>query len=242
MIEQLKQIYLKGDFMSNITVKDIVCPKCSEATKASLYNSINVTNEPKLRSSALSGQLFKWQCSSCGHSAQLAYPVLYNDMKHRFMVYLIPQIERFQLCDVELEARFSNVEDVTKRLAPDFNTFKEKIFMLESGLDDMAIELTKLTLSDIVAKKLGLQKVEEGYLSMYNRETNTMGFTFFTGENNAPYVQSVRLEVYSKAMKIVEELAGKDKQLEGFLKIDREWASNLLYRHKRAKQLQKLGL
>ena len=69
-----------------------------------------------------------------------------------------------------------------------------------------------------------------------------MGFTFFTGENNAPYVQSVRLEVYSKAMKIVEELAGKDKQLEGFLKIDREWASNLLYRHKRAKQLQKLGL
>lgn len=242
MMEQLKQIYLKGDFMSNITVKDIVCPKCSEATQASLYNSINVTNEPKLRSSALSGQLFKWQCSSCGHSAQLAYPVLYNDMKHRFMVYLIPQIERFQLCDVELEARFSNVEDVTKRLAPDFNTFKEKIFMLESGLDDMAIELTKLTLSDIVAKKLGLQKVEEGYLSMYNRETNTMGFTFFTGENNAPYVQSVRLEVYSKAMKIVEELAGKDKQLEGFLKIDREWASNLLYRHKRAKQLQKLGL
>ena len=155
MMEQLKQIYLKGDFMSNITVKDIVCPKCSEATQASLYNSINVTNEPKLRSSALSGQLFKWQCSSCGHSAHLAYPVLYNDMKHRFMVYLIPQIERFQLCDVELEARFSNVEDVTKRLAPDFNTFKEKIFMLESGLDDMAIELTKLTLSDIVAKKLG---------------------------------------------------------------------------------------
>lgn len=228
--------------MPNIVKKDIVCPKCNETTPADLYISINATNEPKLREAALNEQLFRWQCRSCGHTARLTYPVLYNDMKRRFMVYLIPQVDRFQLNDVELEAQFANVEDVTKRLAPDFNTFKEKVFLFESGLDDMAVELTKLAISDIVAEKLGLKTVEEGYLSMYNRETNTMGFTFFAGENKTPYVQSARLEVYGKSMGIVNELALKDKKLDGFLKIDREWASNLLYRYKRTRKLQKLGL
>ncbi len=221
--------------MSGKVTKNIVCPKCNEITQTEIYTSINAFNDPELREKALDESLFKWRCESCGHEARLTYPVLYNDMKNRFMVYLIPRIERFQLADRELEEEFDNLKNINKRLVPDFNTFKEKVFIFESGLDDMAVEITKLAISETVAKKQNLNEVTEGYLSMYDRETNTMGFTFFLGESKEPYVQSARLEIYGKSMSIVKEFAVKDKKLKGFIKIDREWAENVLYRYKRSK-------
>lgn len=225
--------------MANVVVKNIACPKCSESTEAKLYMSINATNEPTLRSDVLDERLFKFRCTACGHEARLTYPVLYNDMKNRFMVYLIPEVDRFQLEDIELEQKYERLKGIRKRLASDFNGFKEKVFIFESGLDDMAVEITKLVISEMVAKKFGIAHVEEGYLSMYDREKNTMGFTFFVGKEHEPYVQSARLEIYGKAVTIVSEMAIKDRKLSGFIKIDREWAQNVLYRYKRMKQLDR---
>ena len=221
--------------------KAVVCPMCGELGKAEIFTSVNVAKNKDYRAKVLNGELFAWACPSCGYNARLTYPILYNDMKHRFMVYLIPKIERFQLCDKELEEKYSNLRNISKRVVPDFNSFKEKIFIFESGLDDMAVELTKVAISQTVSKKLGGVSVNEGYLSMYDRESNTMGFTYFTGEDRTPYVQTARLEIYGKSKDIIENFAVKDKKLKGFIKIDREWAENILYRYKRAKQIEKLN-
>ena len=221
--------------------KAVVCPMCGEMGKARIFTSVNVTVSPALREKVLGGELFSWSCPSCGYNARLTYPILYNDMKNRFMVYMIPKIERFQLCDEELEEKYSNLRGITKRVAPDFNSFKEKIFILESGLDDMAVELTKVAIGQTVSKKLGGIEVADGFLSMYDRESNTMGFTYFTGEERKPYVQTARLEIYGKSKDIVENFAVKDKKLKGFLKIDGEWAENILYRYKRAKKIERLN-
>ena len=147
----------------------------------------------------------------------------------------------YLLPDKELEEKYSNLRNINKRVVPDFNSFKEKIFIFESGLDDMAVELTKAVIGQTVSKKLDGTEVKEGYLSMYDRESNTMGFTYFTGEDRAPYVQTARLEIYGKSKEIVDSFAVKDKKLKGFIKIDREWADNILYRYKRAKQIEKLN-
>ncbi len=225
----------------NKLTKAIVCPMCGELSKAEIYTSVNPTVNKTFRNSVLDGSLFAWSCPECRYNARLTYPTLYNDMKNRFMIYLIPKIDRFQLCDKELEEKYGNLRNINKRIVPTFNTFKEKIFIFESGLDDMAVELTKLAISQTVSKKLGGAEITEGYLSMYNRESNTMGFTYFTGKNNKPYVQTARLEIYGKSKGIIERFAVKDKKLKGFIKIDREWAENILYRYKRAKHIEKLN-
>ena len=214
---------------------------CGELGKAEIYTSVNVARHKSYREKVLDGELFSWTCPSCAYNARLTYPILYNDMKNRFMVYLIPKIERFQLCDKELEEKYSNLRNISKRVVSDFNSFKEKIFIFESRLDDMAVELTKVAISQTVSKKLGGVEVSEGYLSMYDRESNTMGFTYFTGDDRTPYVQTARLEIYGKSKDIIERFAIKDKKLKGFIKIDREWAENILYRYKRAKQIEKLN-
>ena len=225
----------------NKTVKAVVCPMCGELGKAEIYTSVNVVKNKSCRGRVLDGSLFAWTCPSCGYNARLTYPILYNDMKNRFMVYLIPKIDRFQLWDKELEDKYSNLRNISRRVVSDFNSFKEKIFIFESRLDDMAVELTKVAISQTVSKKLGGISVNEGYLSMYDRESNTMGFTYFTGEDRTPYVQTARLEIYGKSKDIIENFAIKDKKLKGFIKIDREWAENILYRYKRAKQIEKLN-
>ena len=162
--------------------KAVVCPMCGELSKAVVYTSVNATVDKEQRERVLDGGLFAWKCPSCGYSARLTYPILYNDMKNRFMIYLIPKIDRYQLCDKELEEKYSNLRNINKRVVADFNSFKEKIFIFESGLDDMAVELTKAVIGQTVSKKLDGAEVKNGYLSMYDRESNTMGFTYFTDE------------------------------------------------------------
>lgn len=225
----------------NVVNKAIVCPMCGELGKAEIYTSVNTTVNKALRDKVLDGELFSWRCPSCNYSARLNYPILYNDMKNRFMVYLIPKIDRYQLCDKELENKYSNLRNISKRITADFNSFKEKIFIFESGLDDMAVELTKLAISQTVSEKLDGAEIVDGYLSMYDRETNTMGFTYFSGEERKPYVQTARLEIYGKSKDIIDRFAVKDKKLKGFIKIDKEWAENILYRYKRAKHIEKLN-
>ena len=228
--------------MSDImTIKAVVCPASGELGKAEIFTSVNVTKHPGLRDKVLGGSMFAWTCPSCGYNARLTYPILYNDMKNRFMVYFIPRVERFQLCDRELEEAYSSLRGISKRVVPNFNAFKEKIFIFESRLDDMAIELAKVAISQTVSKKLDGAKVEDGYLSLFDRESNTMGFTYFTGEERTPYVQTARLEIYGKSKEIVDQFAIKDKKLKGFIKIDREWAENILYRYKRARRIEKLN-
>lgn len=227
--------------MSNIITKMVTCPVCGETARADIYISINVTNNKELRAKTMDESLFTWACPKCNNKARLMGPVLYNDMKHRFMVYLIPKVEHFQLADKNLEEKYKTLKHIDKRIVPDFNTFKEKIFIFESGLNDMAVELTKLAISEAVAKKLNIDKVDEGYLSMYNSENNTMGFTFYIGKDKHPYVQNARLEIYGKSLSVVNEIAVKDKKLKGFIKIDREWAENILYRYRRGKQVTKLN-
>ena len=226
--------------MSDKVIKAIVCPGCGELSKAEIHTSINPARDKTIRKRVLDGELFDFRCPSCGYTAKLNYPLLYNDMKNRFMVYLIPKIDRFQLCDNELENKYSNLRNINKRIVPTFNAFKEKLFIFESGLDDMAVELTKLAISQTVSKKLGNIEVNEGYLSMYDRETNTMGFTYFTGKDKEPYVQTARLEIYGKSKGIIDKFAYKDKKLKGFIKIDREWAENVLYLYKHFRHMEKV--
>lgn len=221
--------------MSNVISKEVTCPKCGHTSWEHLYISINATNDPQFKDELLSGRMLTYCCEKCGYQARLTYPLLYNDMKRRFMVYLIPQIDRFQLEDRALENDYRNLKGINKRITSDFNSLKEKIFVFESGLDDMAVELTKYAISEMVAKKRDVGRVSEGYLTIYDRENNTIGFTFFVGENSEPFVQSARLEIYRKSMKIVNAICANDKKLSGFIKIDREWAENTLFRYKRVK-------
>lgn len=216
----------------NIT-KYVVCPKCQQQTATNILISGNTVEDFDLRKQIFEENLFRWKCKKCGFSSKYQHPLLYNDVERKFMVYYIPQVERLKVVDPKLEAEFAELSDIKKRIVPDINAIKEKIIVFESGINDMALELTKLAVSEVVSKETG-HNVYSGYFTDMNEEKNTISFQFFVGGDRRSYIQSTRLEVYRRSLDIVRKNFAKEDRQQGFLNIGRQWAKNALDQYKRS--------
>lgn len=217
--------------MASVDIKSIHCPFCKAKNQVHIYKNVS-SEDLKLHDDILTGKLFDFYCPYCEYKARLYYPCLYSDVKNRFMVYFIPDIEKGQMIDRAAEMEFENLPKITKRIVPTFNEFKEKILIFEAGLDDMAMELTKAAVAEAVQRKKEMEATE-GYFSVYDKENNTLGFTFFLGEEHTLYTQKTKLDVYRKSWSIVSRLGKKERSMKGFIKIDRAWAENILFRYQR---------
>ena len=76
--------------MSSISTKPFTCPKCGHKGEFKMYNSVNVTLNPKLKDRVLNGDIFDWTCPKCGESLSVRYNLLYHDMENKFQIYYSP--------------------------------------------------------------------------------------------------------------------------------------------------------
>lgn len=217
--------------MSRKITKEIACPHCNASVDTELWSSINVTHDPAARVRIMDESLFSWRCPECGYQAKLLYPCLYHDMDRKFMIYLIPELTQNSLFDPLVEKQFPELADIRKRLVTDLNAMKEKVLLFEAGLDDKAIELTKLALSEVLAKRRG-QAVLYGYFCAYDGEQNRLGFSFFLEGDSEPCYQGTRMQVYEKSMEIVNRFAPAERDGAGFIRIDGAWASEILRQYR----------
>ena len=148
------------------------------------------------------------------------------------MVYFIPGIDKGFVSDRNIESEFENMPKITKRIVSTFNEFREKIIIFEAELDDMAVELTKSAVAGAIHEKRNIN-LDGGYFSVYNKEQNIIGFTFFPKNSKEPFTQTTKLDVYKKSWNIVSRLGKKERSMKGFVKIDRAWADNILFRYQR---------
>lgn len=218
--------------MSRSINKEINCPRCHASVDTQMWTCVNVTLEPALRAKIMDESLFEWTCPECGYEAQLIYPCLYHDLDGLFMVYLIPDASRSELADDAVQSQFPELQNIKKRLVSSLNALKEKVLIFEAGLDDMAVELTKLALAEVVAKKQQ-KTVTSGYFCLADRETNQIGFSFFLAGECEPFYQGTRIEVYDKSMDIVDAHAKEERLKNGFIRIDTPWAAAALDRYKK---------
>ena len=209
--------------MSEKVNKMIACPKCSEKSETELICSMNNKSFPDMKKRIFGDKFFEWKCSKCGFHGDLLHPLLYNDMKNKFMVYYIPDVKRKVIADEKLEKEFAECRDIKKRLVSGVNELKEKIAVLDAGADDMAVELAKYAVERIVEKSAN-RKVISGYFLDMDKSENTISFHFYVGNEKRPYIQTTRLEVYNRSMKIVKDYFEDFGKQPGFIKIDREWA------------------
>lgn len=211
----------------------IACPKCGSESEVRVFATVNVTTDRNFREQLLSGELLHFTCPSCGHVASLRYPLLYNDINNKFMVYFIPNVDRDKVTNEQLEKEYGELAGIQRRLVSDYNDLKEKIHIFESGLDDRVIEVVKAALKDVVEKRTG-EQVKGGYLSKYSVSEDKIGFTFFVGENGEQFVQTTRLEIYDKSA-VVARAFVEDENDRSFRAVNRDWARNALYRYKKSR-------
>lgn len=218
--------------MSEKLTKTITCPKCGGAVDTEIVCSVNPISYKNAKEKIFNDTFFDWSCPLCGCKTQLMHPLLYNDIKRRFMVYYIPNVDRRQLVDDALEDEFRDIKNISRRVVPSISALKEKIFIFERKLNDMAVELTKLAVAELVSKSEKIH-VSEGYLSNFDEETNSIGFEFFIGDEAKPFLQSTRLEVYKRSLEIVNSYFADENNRSGFIAIDRRWAREALAQYRK---------
>ena len=217
--------------MAESVAKYVVCPKCQQQSMTNIMISANTVEDTNIRKMVFDETIFRWKCKKCGYSSKYQHPFLYNDIENRFMVYYIPHVERPKVVDQKLETEFADLAGIRKRIVPDINSIKEKIAVFEKGINDMALELTKLAVSDVVAKETS-HNVYAGYFTDMDEEKNSISFQFFVGGERRSYIQTTRLEVYKRSLDIVRRYFPKENRKPGFLNIGRAWASSALEKYK----------
>lgn len=118
----------------------IICPHCQAETDHKVLDHINIDRNPELRAKVQDLSCFRVQCPNCGETALAVHPCLYHDMANQFMVWLWPEEGQAP------RAQFDPLAGYTLRRVDSLNTFREKINVLECGLDDRAVEMMKLLL------------------------------------------------------------------------------------------------
>ena len=162
----------------------IECPHCHMETEHKVIDHINIDRNPELRAKVQDLSVFRVKCPNCGETVLAVHPCLYHDMSNQFMVWLWTEEGQAP------KAEFDPLAGYTLRITDSLNTFREKINILERGLDDRTIEMMKLLLfaqlnRDLDVVELLFHELDERGLPAYARRCGNL--SVHAGRRIFPY-------------------------------------------------------
>ena len=194
----------------------ITCPHCQAETDHKVLDHINIDRNPELRAKVQDLSCFRVKCPNCGETALVVHPCLYHDMSNQFMVWLWPEEEKAP------RAEFDPLAGYTLRIVDSLNAFREKINILERGLDDRTVEIMKLLLFSQLNRDLDVVE-----LLFHELDERTMDFRFVAVlSDGAEQYAAMPGAVYQRLHEDVENYLytpGGD-----FARIDMKWAHDAL--------------
>lgn len=205
--------------MSIVKTEQIICTQCNHPSDYLLWSSINVNDDSHIYNEIIEQKLFEWVCPNCGEHFHIYYPCLYNDVENKFMVYFLPdgyEGVQEELNEFKVSTLFTSY---TMRLCSDFFSFREKIKVLTSKINDKGIEIIKL----VLLQKF-INEDENSVVNIYFHEEHEDQFIFIiVGKDDSVETISVVKEAY---VDIIENTHNIDFNIEEgeFLNIDIQWA------------------
>jgi hypothetical protein len=192
------------------------CPHCKNQSKRRIMDHINVDKQPEMRDRVRDLSCFRWVCPVCGKTSLVVDACLYHDMSEAFMVWLLPDGK-----PTDAPAA-TPLADYQLRYVTDMNSFREKIAVLELGLDDRALEIMKLLL--LVQLQTDLDVVELLFHGLDDR-TGTFTFVAVLSDGAEQYVTMPGTTYTKIALDVAERLRTDSRT---FIKVDLNWAKGAL--------------
>ena len=125
-----------------MTVK---CSKCGAEIEVTVFESVNTDFATDIAEQITTGELFNAKCSKCGFVSHLEYDVLYHDVKHGAMIWVLHDTSPDYSDRVaELRNSANILGYKTTRIVNNMNELRQKVACLENGRDDRIIELCKV--------------------------------------------------------------------------------------------------
>ena len=202
--------------MSKSNTEKFTCPHCKNERERRVLTRINVDREPEMRDKVRDLSCFEWRCPICGKTSLVIDPCLYHDMSNQFMVWLMPEEETPDA------SGFDPLAGYTLRRVDSPNAFREKIAILERGLDDRAVEIMKLLLAIQLQKSFDIVEL---LFCDFDERTGALKFVAVLSDGAEQYA-SMQGETYARIAQDVEERLFSPSR--DFLKIDIDWATEAL--------------
>ena len=190
------------------------CPFCNTEQQHNLYPIVDLVENPSLKLGLLTDSLFSVRCSECNNQFAVIHEMLVMDKEASFAILLAPDstLTEFKEPSEEI-GQFE-----TLRLVNTSDELKEKILLLDAGLDDKTIELCKMYL---------LMKMESpGHTLLYadhQKGEGQMLFSLFNEKDEMEETIQCSDGLYTQLVKTAEEFSLKEGY---FLRINQEWAFN----------------
>lgn len=213
--------------MSKTLEKKVLCPECKLMSRQIIYPTINSKDFIEQKNALLDGSLFMWQCPHCKSVSNLQYPFLYHDQDKQLLIYYSPNSHYSNISEGKLNKEYEILNNITKRLVSNLNDLKEKILIFDSGLNDMYIEVAKLTISELVEKQNYIRIIDSKFC-VFDEKNLSLGFAFFAKNKEEPYLKNIKISAYEKAAEIVDEYISRINIENGFIKIDKDWAREVM--------------
>jgi len=204
----------------------IACPRCGQQMKVTVWESVDTNLTPDLPQMIISGEFFSHSCPNCGARIQMEMPMLYNDINHRAMVWLLEPAADVgeavqQLAQTPLGQRLGSCRTRSVRSNMEL---REKVCMLEACRDDRVIEVVKyLELQDFRLKHPGENIA--GVRFSYRGAAETL--VYFNGEG-AEHEEPFRSDVYDEWEAFLQSILRSMNNPE-FMRVDAGFAEKLLY-------------
>lgn len=166
--------------MSQERTETIKCPKCGAEGSFSVWDSINAELNPELKEKILNEELFVWACPSCGAKIFIPAGTIYHDMKGKTMIFFdFNDDETEKESEIEVPEMFSNLGGYQFRIVHNLMDMKEKILILDDGLNDIAIEYWKYCLRHFIYKSDISDADEIRFSGLYKADDSVETFVIF---------------------------------------------------------------
>jgi CpXC protein len=131
------------------------CSSCGARHDAALLQSINSRQDPEAKRRLLAGDLNVAGCA-CGKRTQLEANLVYHDPDLGLLCHVCPDGEpAVRRAEEAFAAAFAGAADggaaIAQRIVPSLNALVEKVKILDAGLLDWAVEMTKVLLLASIA-------------------------------------------------------------------------------------------
>jgi hypothetical protein len=190
----------------------ITCPACGRAQDAQLVQSINTAKDGEAKRRLLAGELNVLACG-CGKRTQLAANLLFHDPDRDFYARVVPEGGEPAIREAAAQFRAAGASGV-QRVVPSLNALIEKVKILDAGLEDWAVEMTKVLLLSTIGD---LDRV-----LLFDRvDTDALHWVLFDEGSCVPHAVASPLAAYRR---IATRTASRPSPAE--IQVDRAWAIN----------------
>ena len=212
--------------MSKNHIEKIKCSKCNAESEMLVWETMDTSTDPQLKAQIRNGDCFGWHCPHCDNKSLIFYPTIYHQVNEHYIICYVlgnpsSAVEYMKNINENNQSGYDFNDNYTKRVVSDINQLREKLLILDEGLDDRIIEIMKVFAMAEIQKSFSDLTVAEIYFNKEQDGTYNLAVKFDNGQWGST---DFAMDSYDQVVKTFKTSLAVDDEVI----IDTEWAISMI--------------